>query len=187
MNDHNEMLILSGEGGGIESEKLFPLVYNELRRLACARMANEGRQHTLQPTALVHEAWLRMVREEDRNWETRAGFFSAASRAMRHILVEHARRKKRLKRGGVRQRVDLEIHDLADAEADEKILMVEDALTQLELVHPEWAKIVVMKYFGGMTQSEIAEALNMGERSVRRYWSCARGWLYDRIRAETEL
>ncbi|MBN2161416.1 MAG: sigma-70 family RNA polymerase sigma factor [Pontiellaceae bacterium] len=176
----------SANDGGMEQEKLFPLVYNELRRLAGARMADEGGAHTLQPTALVHEAWLRMVREEERNFETRAGFFSAASRAMRQILVEHARRKKRLKRGGSRQRVDLEIHDLAGAEAEDKILLVEDALMQLEQVHPEWAQIVVMKYFGGMTQLEIAEALGMGERSVRRYWSCARGWLYDRIRSETD-
>lgn len=186
MDDRSKTLYPVGNGGGIEQEKLFTLVYDELRRLAGARMADEAGQHTLQPTALVHEAWLRMVRDEDRNWETRAGFFSAASKAMRRILVEHARRKHRLKRGGSRQRVDLEISELADAEADEKILLVEDALTQLEQVHPEWAKIVVMKYFGGMTQPEIAEALGMGERSVRRYWSCARAWLYDRIRSETE-
>jgi RNA polymerase sigma factor (TIGR02999 family) len=127
-----------------------------------------------------------MVRDDDRNWETRASFFFAASRAMRRILVEHARRKNRLKRGGSYQRVDLEISELAGDEADGKILLVEDALTQLEQVHPEWAQIVVMKYFGGMTQPEIAEALGIGERSVRRYWSCARAWLYDRIRSETE-
>jgi RNA polymerase sigma factor (TIGR02999 family) len=186
MNDLGITLLPVGNDGGIEQEKLFPLVYNELRRLAGARMADEAGQHTLQPTALVHEAWLRMVREEERSWETRASFFSAASRAMRRILVEHARRKNRLKRGGSNQRVDLEIADLADAESDDKILLVEDALEQLEQVHPEWAQIVVMKYFGGMTQPEIAEALDMGERSVRRYWSCARAWLYDRIRAETE-
>lgn len=185
MNDHSETLIPNGENDGVESEKLFPLVYNELRRLAGARMADEAGQHTLQPTALVHEAWLRMVREEERS-QTRASFFGAASRAMRHILVEHARRKHRLKRGGSRRRVDLEITDLADSITDEKILMVEEALIQLEQVHPEWAQIVVMKYFGGMTQPEIAETLDMGERSVRRYWSCARAWLYERIRAETD-
>ncbi len=186
MNDISSILNVASQERDRSAAALFPLVYNELRRLAGARMANEAGQHTLQPTALVHEAWLRMVRDEDRNWETRAGFFAAASRAMRRILVEHARRKGRLKRGGSRQRVDLEISELSDAEADEKILLVEDALTQLEQVHPEWAKIVVMKYFGGMTQPEIAEALGMGERTVRRYWSCARAWLYDRIRSETE-
>lgn len=186
MKDNCNTGFSAGNGDGIEQEKLFSLVYNELRRLAGARMAGEAGQHTLQPTALVHEAWLRMVRDEDRSWETKASFFSAASRAMRRILVEHARRKNRLKRGGDRQRIDLEITELADSEAEEKILMVEDALIQLEQVHPEWAQIVVMKYFGGMTQPEIAEALGMGERSVRRYWSCARAWLYDRIRSETE-
>ena len=171
---------------GESAEALFPLVYEELRRIAGARMANESGQHTLQATALVHEAWLRMVRDKDRSWENRACFFAAASRAMRFILVEHARRKHRLKRGGTRQRVDLEIMDLAEAEPDGKILLVEDALVQLERLHPEWAQIVVMKYFGGMTQLEIAEALGMGERSVRRYWACARAWLYDRIRADSE-
>ncbi len=186
MTDRCNTLDSFGSGGCNESQELFPLVYNELRRLAGARMADEAGQHTLQPTALVHEAWLRMVRDEDRSWETRASFFAAASRAMRRILVEHARRKKRLKRGGSNRRVDLEISDLAVAQADEKILLVEDALMQLEQLHPEWAKIVVMKYFGGMTQVEIAEALDIGERSVRRYWSCARAWLYDRIQSETE-
>ena len=105
---------------------------------------------------------------------------------MRRILVEHARRKKRLKREGSQQRVDLEITELAAEVAGEKILLVEAALSQLERHHPDWAKIVVMKYFGGMTQSEIAEALGMGERSVRRYWSCARAWLYNRIQSEVE-
>ena len=186
MSDRSKIVDTEANNASGESSELFPLVYAELRRLAGARMAEEAGHHTLQPTALVHEAWLRMVRDEDRNWETRASFFSAASRAMRRILVEHARRKKRLKRGGSRQRVDLEISELAAAESNEKILLVEDALTQLERLHPEWAKIVVMKYFGGMTQPEIAEALGMGERSVRRYWFCARAWLFERIQSDTE-
>ena len=186
MDDVSTILNSDPSEGGKSAEELFPLVYNELRRLAGARMAGEVRQHTLQATALVHEAWLRMVRDEDRSWENKASFFSAASLAMRRILVEHARRKGRQKRGGAQKRVDLEITDLADSEPDEKIVLVEDALIQLEQRHPEWAKIVVMKYFGGMTQQEIAEALGIGERSVRRYWTFARAWLYDRIRAETE-
>ncbi|MBN2163360.1 MAG: sigma-70 family RNA polymerase sigma factor [Pontiellaceae bacterium] len=183
MSDQNVALIPID---GSTPNELFELVYNELRRLAGARMANEAGEHTLQPTALVHEAWLRMVRDEDRNWETRAGFFAAASRAMRRILVEHARRKNRQKRGGSRRRMNLEISEMAGVEPDEKILMVEEALTHLERLHPDWAQIVVMKYFGGMTQPEIAAALGMGERSVRRYWTCARVWLYDHIRSVAE-
>jgi DNA-directed RNA polymerase specialized sigma24 family protein len=144
MDDVSTILNSDLSESGKSADELFPLVYNELRRLAGARMAGEVRQHTLQATALVHEAWLRMVRDEDRSWENRASFFSAASLAMRRILI------------------------------------------QLEQLHPEWAKIVVMKYFGGMTQQEIAEALGIGERSVRRYWTFARAWLYDRIRSETE-
>ncbi len=184
MDEVSDILKTHGETAGQSADALFPLVYDELKKIAGAKMARESGDHTLQATALVHEAWLRMVRDEDRDWENRACFFAAASRAMRHILVEHARRKHRKKRGGSFQRIDLEIGDLAGVEPDDKILMVEEALEQLERVHPSWAQIVVMIYFGGMTQIEIAESLGIGERSVRRNWACARAWLYEHIHSQ---
>ena len=184
MNDFTEILHAAAHGKSQSAETLLPLVYEELRKLAHARMAKEAPNHTLQPTALVHEAWLRMVDDEERTWQNRAYFFSAASTAMRRILVDHARSKTRLKRGGDHQRLYIDQHELADSEPDDRILMVDDALLRLEATHPQWAQIVVMKYFGGMSNKEAAEALDIGERTVDRYWACARAWLYRRIRAQ---
>lgn len=186
MSDFTVMLNSATLGNGRSAQALLPLVYEELRRLAYARMSMESPDHTLQPTALVHEAWLRMVNNTDRDWRNRAYFFSAAATAMRRILIDHARRKCAIKHGGGMQRLDLDSMDEAmlDMEVpgvNEKILMVDEALNQLEEVYPQWAKVVVMKYFGGMTDKEIAEALNIGDRTVRRYWSCAKAWLYDRM------
>jgi len=189
MNDFTIMLNAVSHGGGQSAQALLPLVYEELRRLAYSRMAMESPNHTLQPTALVHEAWLRMVDDTDRDWRNRAYFFTAASTAMRRILIDHARRKSALKHGGGQQRLDMESLDQSELDMDasdvnDKILMVEEALKQMEEVYPLWAKVVVMKYFGGMTEKEIAETLQIGERSVRRYWVCAKAWLFDRIRSQ---
>lgn len=163
---------------------LLPLVYEELRQLARTKMAWETPGHTLQPTALVHEAWMRMVGDQERDWRNRAYFFSAASTAMRRILVEHARAKSRLKRGGENLRqVDLEALDQVVTAPDEKILRVDEALGALEKSHSEWARVVEMKYFGGMSHAEIAASLNLSERSVVRHWACARAWLYRWIQA----
>jgi RNA polymerase sigma factor (TIGR02999 family) len=163
------------------SEKLLPLVYNELRNLATARMLRESSGHTLQPTALVHEAWLRMVGDGRQSWKNRAYFFAAAAEAMRRILVEHARRKSRFKHGGGLQRLNVDELELAEVAPDEKILLVDDALDQLERTHPERARIVVLKYFGGMTNKQVAETLGIGERSVDRHWVCAKTWLYQKL------
>ncbi|HEU6448982.1 MAG TPA: ECF-type sigma factor [Verrucomicrobiae bacterium] len=168
-----------GETGA--SEKLLPLVYDELRNLAAARMVQESSGHTLQATALVHEAWLRLVGDGNRNWKSRAYFFAAAAEAMRRILVEHARRKARFKHGGGRQRLNIEDIDLADSMPDEKILAVNDALENLERSNPERARIVVMKFYGGMTNKEVAELLGIGERSVDRHWVCAKAWLFQKL------
>jgi RNA polymerase sigma factor (TIGR02999 family) len=176
-------LILQGLGASDEGaqEKLLPLVYEELRQLAAARMVRESAGHTLQPTALVHEAWLRLVGDGERTWKNRAYFFAAAAEAMRRILVEHARRKARLKSGGGLERLNIEELDLAGAEPDEKILCVNAALERMETLHPERARIVVLKYFGGLTNKEVAETLGIGERSVDRHWVCAKTWLYQEI------
>ncbi|MBN2786441.1 MAG: hypothetical protein JXR25_16595, partial [Pontiellaceae bacterium] len=117
----------------------------------------------------------------DRTWQNRAHFLAVAATAMRHVLVGHARRKMTLKRGGDQVRADIEMSDLAEVVPDDRILLVEDALVKLEQVHPDWARVVVMKYFGGMLNKEVAESLDIGERSVERYWAAARAWLYKTI------
>ena len=174
--------IRDGQEGVVEH--LLPVVYEELRKLAAARMARESAGHTLQPTALVHEAWMRLVSDEARTWNNRAYFFAAAAEAMRRILVEHARRKSRLKHGGGQERVDIAELELAGAAPDENILLVNDALEQLALEHPERARVVVLKYFGGLTNKEAAESLGIAERTVNRHWVCSQAWLFDRIRAQ---
>ena len=184
MNEVTLILQAVGRGESRASEELLPLVYDELRRLATARMAREAAGHTLQPTALVHEAWLRLVGDGDRTWKNRAYFFAAAAEAMRRILVEHARRKSRLKYGGGKERLNIEELELADATPDQKILLVNDALVQLEAEYPERARVVVLKYFGGMTNKEVAETLGIGERTVNRHWVCARTWLFYKVRAQ---
>ena len=184
MSEVTLILQAIGRGESRASEELLPLVYDELRRLAAARMAREAAGHTLQPTALVHEVWLRLVGDGDRTWKNRAYFFAAAAEAMRRILVEHARRKSRLKHGGGQEQLNIEELELADATPDEKILLVNDALVQLEMEHPERARVVVLKYFGGMTNKEVAETLGIGERTVNRHWVCARTWLFHKVRAQ---
>ncbi len=174
--------IRNGENGAAET--LLPLVYQELRHLARARMAGEAAGHTLQPTALVHEAWLRLTQAGERDWKNRAYFFAAAAQAMRRILVDHARRKAHLKHGGGQVRLTLEDVSLAEPTPDEKVLLVNEALEELEAENPERAQIVVLKYFSGLTNKEVAEALGIGERTVDRHWVCAKSWLFRRIRAQ---
>jgi RNA polymerase sigma factor (TIGR02999 family) len=163
------------------SKDLLPLIYGELRKLAGARMASESAGHTLQPTALVHDAWLRLAKEGDKRWPSRAVFFVAAAEAMRRILIDHARRKARLKHGGGRERLNGADFDLAQSTPDEKILLLDEALVQLELEHPERARVVILKYFSGLTNREVAELLGIGERTVNRHWVCAKGWLFQKI------
>ena len=169
-----------GESGA--AENLLPLVYDQLRCLAASRMAQESAGQTLQATALVHEAWLRLVKEGDRNWENRAMFFAAAAEAMRRILIENARRKSRLKRGGGDLvRIAISDIDLADSSPDDRILMIDEALERLQTEDPENAKLVVMKFFGGMTNQEVAANLGVTERTVERQWAYAKAWLLTTI------
>ncbi len=184
MSDITLVLQAAGRGENSAMEKLLPLVYDELRQVAAMRMARESAGHTLQPTALVHEAWLRLAGAGEQSWKNRAYFFAAAAEAMRRILVEHARRKSRLKYGGGQERLDIADLELAETAPDEKILLVNEALEQLEKVHPERARIVVLKYFGGMTNKEVAENLGIGERSVDRHWVCAKTWLFHKIQEQ---
>jgi RNA polymerase sigma factor (TIGR02999 family) len=173
-----------GRGEGATGEELLPLVYEELRRLAGARMAQEQAGQTLQATALVHEAWLRLIREGDRTWQNRAHFFAAASEAMRRILIESARRKSRFKHGGGQVRVDVQNIELAETTPDDKMLLINEALERLEAENPERARVVVLKFFGGLTNLEVADSLGIGERTVDRQWAYAKAWLFRKIREQ---
>lgn len=166
------------------SEELMATVYEELRRFAAARLANEASGQTLQATALVHEAWLQLVGEGDRSWENRAHFFGAAAHAMRRILVDAARRKSRFKRGGDCVRVDLGDVDIEENIPDDDVLLINEALEKLEREDPDQSQIVVLKFFGGMTNEEVAEALGIGERTVYRQWVCAKARLFRWIRQQ---
>jgi RNA polymerase sigma factor (TIGR02999 family) len=181
MDDITLVLDAINRGESQASEKLLPLVYDELKNLAAARMLRESAGHTLQPTALVHEAWLRLVGEANQNWKSRAYFFAAAAEAMRRILVEHARRKARLKHGGGQERLNIEDLDLAQVAPDDKVLLVDEALETLERSNPERARVVMLKFFGGMTNKEVADTMDIGERTVDRHWVCAKAWLFQKL------
>ena len=184
MSDVTVILQAMGRGEERTLDELLPLVYEELRHLAASRMAQESAGHTLQPTALVHEAWMRLVGDGDRTWKNRAYFFGAAAEAMRRILIESARHKSRLKYGGGQERLNIEDVDLAGTTPDEKVLLINDALEQLEKEHPERSRVVMLKYFGGLTNKEVAELLGIGERTVDRHWVCAKEWLFRKVRAQ---
>jgi RNA polymerase sigma factor (TIGR02999 family) len=183
MNEITQIL-LSAQGDGCDSDELLPLVYNDLRRMAASRMANESAGQTLQPTALVHEAWMRMFGKGDRRWQNRGHFFGEAAEAMRRILIERARRKSRLKHGHGWVRLDIDGLPLAEATADDKVLLINEALEHLEAEDPERAKVVVMKFFGGMTNQEVAKFLGVTERTVERQWAFAKAWLFQKIQEQ---
>jgi RNA polymerase sigma factor (TIGR02999 family) len=182
MSDITQVLQAIGRGEGKAAEELLPLVYEELRKLAVARMAHEAAGQTLQPTALVHEAWLRLVSGASHTWHGRAHFFGAAAEAMRRILIENARKKSRLKRGGGLARLDIDSMDLAEATPDDKILLIDEALEKLQAEDPERAKVVVMKFFAGLTNQEVAESLGVTERTVERQWAYAKAWIFQCIK-----
>jgi RNA polymerase sigma factor (TIGR02999 family) len=161
--------------------ELLPLVYEELRRLAASRMAHEAAGHTLQPTALVHEAWLRLTGEEQPAFDGRGHFFSAAAEAMRRILIENARRKGRLKRGGEWARVDLEHLDVAVTTDDDTLLAVNDALEKLATVDPTGAELIKLRFFAGLSNVEAAKTLGLAERTAKRTWAYARAWLHEEL------
>jgi RNA polymerase sigma factor (TIGR02999 family) len=177
-------MLQADEPGGVLSQELLPLVYKELRQLAAARMAREMEGQTLQPTALVHEAWLRLQSSPSPGWRNRAHFFGAASEAMRRILIERARRKLRLKRGQRAEHVSIENVDVAQTEPDERILLIDEALTRLHATDPELARIVTLKFFGGLTNAEVAETLGVTERTIYNKWTFAKAWLLKNIREE---
>lgn len=185
MSEITQILHAVNRGEAQASEELLPLVYDDLRRHAMVQMAHEAAGQTLQPTALLHEAWLRLVGKGSREWQNRAHFFGAAAEAMRRILIENARRKSRLKRGGDQVRVDTDQIELAATTPDEKVLLINEALERFQVQDPEKAQVVVMKFFGGRTNQEVAESLEVTERTVERHWAYAKAWLFQHIRTQS--
>jgi RNA polymerase sigma factor (TIGR02999 family) len=182
MSDITRILNRAEEGDPRAAAELLPLVYEELRRLAAHKMANEAAAQTLQPTALVHEAWLRLADSTRQEWRGREHFFSAAAEAMRRILVENARHKLRQRHGGGLQRVDFDMVDLPIARDDEKCLRVNEALEQLAAADPRKAEVVKMRVFVGLQVQEIAAVLNASEKTVQRDWQFAKAWLSKELK-----
>lgn len=167
------------------SAELLPAVYEELRSLAKAKLAHEQPGHTLQATALVHEAWLRLVGPagQERSWTTRGHFFSAAAESMRRILVDSARRRNRLKRGGDREREEVDLGDVAAPQPREDLLELDEALDKLAGVDAEAVSLVQLRYFAGLSMPEAAQALNLSPRSADRLWAYAKAWLKDELQS----
>lgn len=180
MSDVTRILESIDSGDPKAAEELLPLVYEELRRLAAAKMANEAPGHTLQPTALVHEAWLRLLGEAHA-WENSRHFFSAAAEAMRRILVERARRKRRAKHGGGMERIALDSVDIASEDRPEVTEFVNDALERLAAKDAVTAELIKLRFFAGIPNQQAAELLGLSERNARRNWAYARAWLAAEI------
>jgi len=187
VSDVTRILSAIEQGDGEATEQLLPLVYDELRRLAAARLANESPGQTLQATALVHEAYIRLVdHDQAQHWNSRGHFYAAAAEAMRRILVERARQKRSAKRGGDRQRVELDPNQLADMERSEKLLALDEALGTLQQQDPTKAELVKLRYFAGLTGQQAAEALGISDTTADRYWAYARAWLQREMAVDND-
>jgi RNA polymerase sigma factor (TIGR02999 family) len=186
MNEVTRILEAIDRGDGRAADRLLPLVYDELRRLAAQRLAREAPGQTLQPTGLVHEAYVRLVDvEREQSWNGRGHFFAAAAEAMRRILVENARRKRRLKHGGARRRVELNEAALAgDGPPADELLAVDEALERLAREDPQAAELVKLHYFAGLTIEQAAELLGVSARKAYRIWAYARAWLFRSLGGE---
>jgi RNA polymerase sigma factor (TIGR02999 family) len=182
MSDITRILTAIEQGDPAAADQLLPLVYEELRKLAAHRMANEAAGQTLQPTALVHEAWLRLVGEQNPKFANRAHFFAAAAEAMRRILIDSARRKRAARHGGGQQRVDLEQAQLVSSTDDDQLLAVNEALDKLAAQSKPEAELVKLRYFVGMTLEEAAQVLGISARTADNYWAHARAWLFREIK-----
>jgi RNA polymerase sigma factor (TIGR02999 family) len=182
MSDVTRLLDAAAAGDARAAADLLPAVYAELRQLAAARLAGEKAGHTLQPTALVHEAYLRLVGgDQPPDWDGRAHFFGAAAEAMRRILVDRAREKGRQKRGGGLHRVDVDALDLATTVTPDQLLAVDEALARLALADPAAARIVDLRYFAGLTVAEAGTALGVSTATAYRHWNYARAWLHSEL------
>jgi RNA polymerase sigma factor (TIGR02999 family) len=182
VSDVTRILEAIEQGDAKAADQLLPLVYEELRRLAAHKMAHESPGQTLQPTALVHEAWLRLIGNENQEWNSRGHFFGAAAEAMRRILVENARRKQRVKHGGEMRRIDLAMLDVAITSQDEHLLAVDEALEKLAGRDPLGAQLIKLRFFAGLPNVEAARLLGIPERTAKRAWAYARAWLYEELK-----
>jgi RNA polymerase sigma factor (TIGR02999 family) len=183
MTDVTQILSQIEQGDPSAAEQLLPLVYEELRKLAAAKMASEREDHTLQATALVHEAYLRLVDvEKAQHWNSRGHFFAAAAEAMRRILVEGARRRESSKRGGGLKRVDLDVTIAPQDGLAPDLLALDDALRQLEREAPEKAELVKLRFFCGLSIDEASVAMGISSATAKRYWTYARAWLYGQMK-----
>ncbi|HEY4415253.1 MAG TPA: sigma-70 family RNA polymerase sigma factor [Verrucomicrobiae bacterium] len=182
MSDATLLLQAVEQGDPKAADRLLELVYDELRRLATSKMARESPGQTIQPTELVHEAWLRLVGSKHPNFENRAHFFSAAAEAMRRILIDRARRKLAVCHGGGYERVNMEGQDLAAPDADQELLDVHDVLDKLAKDHPVPAELVKLRYFAGMTNEETAQVLGISVTTTKKYWAFARTWILHEIK-----
>jgi RNA polymerase sigma factor (TIGR02999 family) len=191
MSDATVMLAAIEGGDRNAAERLLVLVYDELRRLAASKLAHEAPGQTLQPTALVHEAWMRLVGDHQSSsapsFNDRTHFFRASAEAMRRILIDRARRKKTQRHGGEFQRIEFDLLDLqlAAPSADDQLLALSEALDELALEHPVQADLVKLRYFGGLTNEEVADVLGVSLSTVKNYWVFSRAWLLNKIEGET--
>lgn len=170
------------DGDPTAASQLLPLVYDDLKRLAAYKMVNERRGQTLQATALVHDAYLRLVGSNgSQNWNSRGHFFAAAAEAMRRILIENARKKQRIRHGGGRKRVDLDVVNVADPQNDEFLDALDQAIDRLAAESPTTAQVVKLRFFAGLTIEQTAESLNVSVRTANRHWAYAKAWIYQYI------
>ena len=182
MHEITLMLNRIEQGDPQAADRLLPLVYEELRKLAAAKMARESAGQTLQATALVHEAWLRLGGDQQPSWQNRAHFFASAAEAMRRILIDRARSRQAQRHGGGLVRLNADDLELAAAPDDERVLALNDALEKFALVEPQKAKLVKLRYFAGLTIEEAAQTLGISEPTAKRWWAYARAWLFQEMR-----
>jgi RNA polymerase sigma factor (TIGR02999 family) len=181
MSELTRILTAIEQGNPQASEELLPLVYNELRRMAAHKMSAEPAGHTLQPTALVHEAWLKLVDSPAQSWQNRAHFFGAAAEAMRRLLIARARRKQTQRRGAGAEHLDADDFELASPAPDEQLLALNDALDRFAALEPQQAELIKLRYFVGLKIEEAAEVLGISEATAKRWWAYSRAWLFNEI------
>ena len=181
MNDVTRLLRAASHGDSDAARKLMPLIYEELRKLAAHRMSRQPAGHTLQATALVHDAYLRLLGNGEQSWNDRRHFFAAAAEAMRHILIDHARRKGAMRRGGGVEKVQFDDAVLATQTTDENLLVIDEALEKLAMQDAATVELVKLRFFAGFTFAEAAGIIGVSERTAKRMWAYARAWLFEEL------